>query len=235
MPEWLIKLSGQTLDLEVLRLVRSSSWAVEKADGNYYLTSRDFESFTEAADALNAASDLLPLINGAAMALMNGFERVSLDNQVTRRSEGGTESTAIVVRRSRMRIRSSAPTVLISGVPVQKPEYEDMKPTLSLAANNHFVERALALYGSIEHTWRNLFMVLDVIEESCGGERELLAKPWASAKLKRFKATANNWCALGAESRHGIAGWKKPERPMSLDEAQELIRHTLQGWIRSLC
>jgi len=63
---------------------------------------------------------------------------------------------------------------------------------LEVAAQNEPLQRALYLYGKLDHNWRGLYMILEAIEDGNGGERGLIAKSWAAQPVKNFKATANS-------------------------------------------
>jgi hypothetical protein len=87
-----------------------------------------------------------------------------------------------------------------------------------------------------EHNWKNLYMVLEVIEDDLGGEEAVLQKRYVSIKkLKSFKRTANSYLAIGRDARHATIKNSMPRSPMSLTVAQELIHIVLQKWLESKC
>jgi hypothetical protein len=61
---------------------------------------------------------------------------------------------------------------------------------LSLTDTDEFLERALFLYGTVEHDWRGLYMVLDVVAESYNGPKELLKQDFV-ANTKATSKTSN--------------------------------------------
>lgn len=101
----------------------------------------------------------------------------------------------------------------------------------NLATVDSAVARALTLYGSLDHDWKNLYMVLEVIEEDLGGKSALMiCYPELSQRLKVFKRTANSFEAVGREARH--AKKLKPQpNPMQIAEARSLIRQLLLYWL----
>ena len=105
---------------------------------------------------------------------------------------------------------------------------------ISAGNKNKLVERALVLYGSLEHTWKNLFMVIEVVEDDLGGEGALIQTGWVlRERLKTLKHTANSFRALGSESRHGTDTKEPPASPMPLNEAREIVMNILQNWLNS--
>ena len=105
---------------------------------------------------------------------------------------------------------------------------------MATGAKDDMVAKALTLYGTLNHNWKNLYMVLEIIEDDAGGEAGLIETAWISrGKLKTFKHTANSFRAVGREARHATAKPNPPSVPMSLREAQELIKSVLKEWLRS--
>jgi hypothetical protein len=224
----LIKLNGQPPDLRALASVSGVNWAVVKEEGGYYLTSPLFDSVPDTGDAYTVAQQLLPLMNGAAGIYIPNFEPVQLDGSAKRLNEDGTSTQNIRIQTATARIRC-----VVS--PVALNESPNIDSWMALARMDRDVRKAMALYGGLEHSWRNLYMVLEVMEDCYGGEKGLFAASWApdEAGIKLFKRTANNWQALGSEARHGTEQWEPPPKPMSLQDARELIRRTLLAWVQS--
>lgn len=227
MSRTLIKLDGQAMDLEALASVSGLDWGVVKEEGSYYLTSPLFDSVPDVADAYTLAQQVLPLLNGAAGINIPNFEPVKLSGSAKRQNESGTSTQAAQSISAGARIRRE-----IS--PASLEQSPDIDSWMVRARMDTYARRAMELYGSLEHSWRNLYIILEVMEESCGGDKHLLAASWLpdEAEIRLFKYTANNWQALGSEARHGKEQWKPPAKPMSLQDARELIRLTLLAWLQ---
>jgi hypothetical protein len=58
-----------------------------------------------------------------------------------------------------------------------------------------------------------------------------MAWPELDKGLKRFRGTANDPAHAGPEARHGRPEPKPISDPMSLREAEDLIRRLLETWI----
>lgn len=225
-PRCLVPLYGQPEDLHALHTVRQQDWRVEHQDGTYYLTSSLLDVARDADDAYQFAKELLPLINGAAMTYLRHFEPLTLAGSAIIIKDDGTRQTAQAIT-GKARIRHP-----IAPADVQNaPQIDDW---MALAYKDRQVEKALQLWGSLDHNWRNLYLVLEVIMDTTGGEKGLLVQPWLPdpTGIERFKYIANNWRALGTDARHATEKWKAPANPMILPEAQELIRLTLLAWLQ---
>ncbi len=58
---------------------------------------------------------------------------------------------------------------------------------------------------------------------------------WTKDKISQFTHTANSQSALGDDARHGVDRNDPPKEPMSLSEADALIRNLLQKWLQWKC
>jgi hypothetical protein len=77
-------------------------------------------------------------------------------------------------------------------------------------------------------------MVVDAIEDHHGGERELEKMDYCPRELDDFTSTANSWKAIKLAARHGrtTQGVEKPR--IALNDAKEVIRKLMEGWIEYL-
>ncbi len=105
----------------------------------------------------------------------------------------------------------------------------------ALADTEETLKHALYLYGSVEHDWRGLYMVLDAIADHYGGVKKLLKQGLApERKIKDFKATADSFKATKLAARHGSTSRGIASPKMTLSEARELIRKLLGAWVAKL-
>lgn len=231
--EWFVRLRGPTEDLSSLTQIHAPHWAILLEDSQFYLRSSRFEGASDANVVLARAAELLQVINGAALLCIVDFRPIELCGEARRHRGDGISDIYIAVPPEQLSLRAGRPTVLLNGEPIASSEFSEIEDFLASAADEYVVEKALALYGSLRHTWRNLYLILELIEDALGGEKKLLAQQWATPKLKEFKRTANSWFALRSEARHSTEKWKPPADPMTLDDARVLIRQALRSWIDS--
>jgi hypothetical protein len=118
---------------------------------------------------------------------------------------------------------------------VQHQGPTDNQAIYELGRNNEPLQRAWLIYGSLEHTWINLYKVLDAMREAHGDLRGLQAKNYVPAKdIEDFKATAESLPAIGLLARHAKTKGVILNARMSLPEAQEMFRKLFEGWIAEL-
>jgi hypothetical protein len=221
----LVELEGQPDDLAALASLSSSTWAVVRVEAAYSLTSDAWEAVDELTEVLDSAKDVLDALNGAAAVYILNFEPVRLSGQVHRETDDGKKLNATIQTiTGRGKIRHS---------PQITTNTPDLGAWMTVVEAQASVRKALTLYGGLEPTWRNLYLVLEVIEDSVGGEKALLSGSWCpdSTKIKRFKAIANNWKALGVHARHATERFGQPAATMTLQEAMEVIRAVLAAWL----
>lgn len=143
------------------------------------------------------------------------------------RSEGNFDMY-IEVPPAVLTLTAHPPTVLINGVPQGEPAAERF---LRMAeANPHF---ALAIHcWGLDRSWANLYKSFDAIREGVGGVERLTQLGWISTReIRRFRHTADNYHATGDEARHAKLSRRPPTNPMTLPEADALIRRLLEQWV----
>jgi len=237
----LFMLQGEPFDLQDLaELFSTGPRTVTRHDEHYYL-SVEMQDNLEDEQAIALAEDELTTINGLALVTVDDYRRVRITGVSALDPTTGKLIPPLRVKVSDgIRARDSF-SGAINGNP-QEPQVTQGSPgetILALAANNNELKDALFLYGTVDHNWRGLYMVLDAIQKGAGGRRKFYAKPWANKAKKKaieaFKGTSNSYDAFGADARHGPIEKQVVKKPtIGLSEARQLIRNLLNGWITEL-
>jgi hypothetical protein len=241
--EQLFQLSDEHFDTEELaRLFPTGSVTVKKIDEHYYLQIPGWETPLEDGEALEVGKVALSRLNGIALLELGNFRPPKIYG-ITKRDPvtGNLVTTRSVLVHGVVRSKAHVNFHLMKEVDGKLVEVSK-SPTfgetvLSLTDTDEFLERALFLYGTVEHDWRGLYMVLDVVAESYNGPKELLKQDFVAkykSDIENFKHHANNYRALGVEARHGLAKEKPPKKKMTLAEAQALIQNILSDWVEKL-
>jgi len=88
------------------------------------------------------------------------------------------------------------------------------------------------LVGSTDESFRQLYVILEILERASGGSRALAEKKWKPRKdFRRFRRTANSSSILGDDARHGTEITAPPRDPMGLEEGQAFIRELVTSWL----
>ena len=94
------------------------------------------------------------------------------------------------------------------------------------------VRQILRLVGSTDESFRQLYVILEILERASGGSRALAEKKWKPRKdFRRFRRTANSSSILGDDARHGTEITAPPRDPMGLEEGQAFIRELVTSWL----
>jgi hypothetical protein len=223
MAEWLARLEGDEHALDLLtEYLEGTNYRVIKEESRYYLRIGDHPDNTEPTVLHETASRSIELLNGAAKLYFGQFRGVTSHVVVRVLEDGVKEGFGFLTLPER------SFTLTLPPIPDAT-----LETWMSAGTQDDSVARALTLYGGLDHNWKNLYMVFEVVEEDTGGEQELIKTGWTSRDIKTFKRTANSFRAIGREARHAKSKYKPPSLPMSLKEAQELIREILQKWLKS--
>lgn len=241
--EQLFQLSGEDFDLEDLAdLFSTGAATVKKTEDRYYMQLPEWESPLDDREALEAGKVALSRLNGIAMLELANFRSPRIYGITRRDPATGALTTAVPitahpVSRTKARVGFQLLKEVDGTIVTVKKAPTFGETVLPMTDTNEFLERALFLYGTVEHNWRGLYMVLDAVSESYGGPKNLLKQDFAQTyknDIENFKHHANSYRALGVEARHGHANDEPPKKQMTLTEAQTLIRDLLKGWVDKL-
>lgn len=227
--KWLVLLEGKESHLESLTdLLRSPEWSVLKEEGSYYLSYSRFDLLTDEVQMCACATELLNLINGAAMFYFEDFKPFTLDVLVRVDEDG---------KRHRECLLSATWTIEGFGFDIEWDESEDfyqhpsdLEAWITIAEQDEKVKKVFRIWTKCEHDWVNLYKVYEVIQDDVG--RRIIEDGWATKKKTEcFSRTAQSPGAIGDDARHGVEKSEPPKNPMSLLEAQRLIIVIVRKWL----
>ena len=187
-------------------------------------------------DALEEAKQHIARLNGIARAYYDNWRPVSIGGITlidpdTGQSVGfivGEKSLPIPIRFGHGGAISDADDSTANA-----PSSPFGDRVLEQAEKNTCLEKTLYLYGALEHNWRELYLVFEVIAEAHGGKKCYIKKfPVLSDQIDSFTGTVNSFNALGIHSRH--AKEDKYRMKQTLQDAQIMIRELLRKWIKEL-
>jgi hypothetical protein len=223
MPEWQIELVGDARDIGLLEsFLTDSPYQITTWKKRKFLTIPGVSLEADSESVHAASTKLLDVINGAMKLYYRRFGGVSFVHVFKFNDDG-------------KRVGFGYLTVPDSNYTLYafNPKDKTIIEWVEMGLDDEEIERALYLYGSLELNWKNLYMVLEIIEDSFGGETPLLkANPVSENDIKLFKRTANSYKAIGREARHGKINFESPPVPMTLAKAQDVMSKLLKGWIK---
>jgi hypothetical protein len=231
MSKWFVQIAGDKFDLEDLPNWFNSSGltVVQEADG-YYMHSSHFDLAKDSNEVRDLAEKLAEKMLGAARLFRPDFQPVKL-GAVVKENEAGGKDIHISVSDSIIGRNKGRASITFNGVE-QKPSTPKPALWLNVAQNYEKVAHALRIWGKGPHDWINLYKILEIIESDVGGK--IYQERWISKpEVTRFTQTANSAEALGDAARHAKKRIPPPPKPMTIQEAQHLIRELLKKWTES--
>ena len=235
MPKWLVRLKGEKFDLEDLpSLLHSPEHTVIEENGFYYLKSSDFDLLGSADEVRERAIAIIKVLNGAVKLHISSFRGVSEDG-VTMIEEDGRRHHYVYLGGSiAARSKVSANLTVTTSNDTQQiaPLPRNVESWISLAKTDKAIADALHLFR--ENTWISLYKVYEIIREDVSGQQAITRNGWATKQgLSRFTQTAQSRAALGDFARHATNKFKPPLQPMSIKEAEALLRGIILSWLSS--
>ena len=239
MQEWFVELSGHKSDLLALtRILTAPALSVVKQDGGYFLKSTDFGLLPDDDKVYTHAKSKMDVLNGIGCVYVDGFVNVGLSGDVKWSDDSGPHRSIFVEAKSVFRISASFGAVVVNGGEVVPTGLTDADKAATAAAKEEIVARALRFFSK-EKNWFNLSKVLDAIGDDLSRDRKrwleaVKAQNWVPrSEINRFSGTANNHTAGKGEARHGFDYGDPMPNPMTLGEAEQLIRTILAGWLQT--
>jgi hypothetical protein len=242
MAGWRVQLTGHEFDLRALerQLTAPELRVIQehdevRQDHSFYLLSSDFDAMNEAETVLNRAKEYVLYINGLGSILLDSFQPVKIGHILWINEDGSRKAFAFASANLTMRgdvlIAHATVTQPEGAAPPGPPPPSDVQFGVLLAPQDENVAKVLRLWKQ-NQDWSALYKVFEVIESDVGGA--MWRQGWVSkGEVDRFTGTANSADAIGDAARHGHHKYKSPKKPMSLPDAQALIKHLVGRWLTS--
>ena len=231
---WEVVLAGDDTALRSL----SDSFAdgdqtILERDGEYVFRWSVLDGLSGATQVKAIADEQIARLSGSASLILGAIEPIKVA-QVILVSDDGSRNIHVFPNPVVVTVRMSVPTIQIRRADgteeIHRPA-DPVKAWLAAAESSDDVARVLQFFKGGEHDWGKLYNILEIIEASVG-HNGITNMGWATkGQLKRFRHTANSPQAAGAAARHGHERTQPPPKPMTLNEAQELIRLVARQWL----
>jgi hypothetical protein len=228
---WIFPLKGHSFDLE--DLLKYLAITVIKRDDKFFLQLP--LTSTSEKQIIGNAENFLAIINGTVSVVLPNYRPVELESKSFYYGIDEKDTvahTVIMVDSGEIRIKGNPATIVINGVEQLDPRKGLMSSFLDEASKNREKADALVIVGRSSPTWSELFLVYELVQKNVG--RRMIDENWISqTNVDTFTRTANNYTALGRESRHGKFNWEPPPEPMERHVAVSLIRSLVSSWFQS--
>jgi len=194
----------------------------------------DFDSLGSADEVRERAIAIIKMLNGTVKLHIPSFRDVSEDG-VTIIEEDGRRHHYVYLRGSitaRSKISANLTVTTSNDTRQIAPLPSNVESWICLTKTDKAVADALHLFR--ENTWISLYKVYEIISEDVGGQQAITKNGWATKKrLSQFTQTAQSRAAIGDFARHAANKFKPPSQPMTIQEAESLLRGVILSWLSS--
>jgi hypothetical protein len=228
---WMIEISGDPYDLETLaQLFNTNEPTIKKENDRYVLTSQSFEQYDDSNSNSNIvytkAQEIIDLLNGISRLGVGLTGALKIKSVFIKRDDG--KRVIFCCAKSSLTIRCS----VSDGSKEKSHPDNPIREWLLLAPKNENVKKVLFILAQTPLDWSKLYNILEIIVFDAG-ENLIISEGWASKKsITLFRHTANSSTGLDLSKRHVVPKNQPPEKPMTIQEAKELIISIVCRWLR---
>jgi len=238
MSEWKVELRGDRFDLEELpRHFPQENVNVVEEEGKFFLRSARFTSLGTCQKVYDEAAVLLERINGTMRISIDNFRPTGIEAVIYVDDQGVSHRNVwLRAEAGEYRMKGADISLVYShedldtaGLREPATKFEESWP--EIANHDKNVAKVLRFFSQ-ELDWIVLYKILDVLLEDQGGG--IFDKEWAGEKeINLFTHTANSYGAIGDAARHAqeTKKFQPPPTPMTLSQAQALIRSIVNKWL----
>lgn len=217
-----VKLIGQEIDLKkASEYFKTNQFSVSKFNDEYFICSDKFDDTKDTNIISKIANDFLEKINGILKLKFQGFNLIELNSLFVFEDENGISKVAA------MRTTMSGRGDLAAKANNTDEEIEHQIKKTEELINNPIASEIFHFYSQ-PTSWINLYKVYEIIRDNIGDKRiiEILTK----TELSRFTGTAQSKQQIGDDARHASVKYPGHSQPMTIDEANELIKKLVTKW-----
>ncbi|GAA3612932.1 hypothetical protein [Microlunatus ginsengisoli] len=228
---WRVYLVGEDPDLSLLRReLAAGDVLLLTGEQGSYLQAADFEAYTDAADVLTAAQNLITLLNG--MLSRRSYRPVRSAGRIER----GGSTWVYVSDTVRVTAAISADGVVTDAEGAVAPSGPSQLARQLRAALDHPVvaeaHRILGLTAS--PSWHEFYKVYEILQVACGGGDYELSRCTgvSQRRIEKLTATCNHQVLSGDEARHAaMKGTPSTSRRITKDEGRAIINELIEGYV----
>jgi hypothetical protein len=231
MGTWLVPVIGHEWDIRELIRFSTDDPRFVQENGRTFLTSTAFSDLDDINDVYDRAVPMIEVAIGAASLAEIQVAPVRLDSDAIYILDSGE-------RREYPKAPEGLRAWVHPGEPqdprIVEGQHRVAKKALTYGLANPAIEQVLRLWAAQPRTWAGLYVLLDLVEKYVGQTASEVG--WISKnEWKRFRHSASNSPVRVEEvPRHGAPRGSTPKNPMSLRDAEELIRKVIGLWILAL-
>lgn len=229
--KWQVNLIGDMEDLEDLSKIFSSpDLHIRHEGGGYLLESSSFIQLSDVNTVRDETDRLLTAINATKKLIFSSSTPVER-GPIHAVNEGRTtlflQETISVGSKLRARLTIEKE----DGTVDQSPPDNSIKKWIPLIDSDEKIQRVFKLINYDFNTHRGLCNIVEVIQED--HFTPVMRRGEFYDDIDLLKRTAQSYEAIGESARHAHSRFKKPETPMELSTAKDLVIRIVRMWLDS--
>ncbi len=218
-----VKLSVHEFDLrKASEYFKTDQFSITKTEDEYFIYSEKFNNTKDTNLISKIVVDYLEKINGILKLKFRIFNPIVMDYLFVFEDENGISKiaamNALLLGRGDLSTNANNANKEIES---QKKKTEDL-------LNNSIASEVFHFYSK-PTSWINLYKIYEIIRDNIGDKKiiPILTKH----ELSRFTGTAQSIEQLGDDARHASKKYQGHPQPMTLEEADELMKKLIVEWV----
>jgi hypothetical protein len=220
-----VKLIGQEIDLKKASdYFKTDQFSITKFENEYFICSDKFNDTKDTNTVSGIADSFLEKINGILKLKFQGFNFIALDSLFVFEDEQGISKIATML--TTLSGRGDLTAIANN----TDEEIENQNNQIEGLINNSIATEVFHFY-SHPTSWINLYKIYEIIRDNIGDKRiiQILSKN----ELSRFTGTAQSREQIGDDARHASKKFLGHSQPMTIEEANDLIKKLITKWVEA--
>lgn len=204
-----------------LNILRQTSFQFQNLKTNILFCSHQFNNTKDTNLISEITNCFLEKINGILRLKFQGFNAIAVDSLFVFEDEQGISKIAAM--RATLSGRGDLTAIANSTdeeIGNQNKQTEDL-------FNNSIATEVFHFYSQ-PTSWINLYKIYEIIRDDIG-DKEII-KILSKNELSRFTGTAQSREQIGDDARHAAKKFIRHPQPMTIKEANELIKKLILEW-----
>lgn len=218
-----VRLKGHKFDLKrASEYFNTDIFTISEIEDEYFISSDTFKDTRDTNVVISLAGPFIEKVNAILKLKFHGFKPIELDNLLVFEDENGISKIGAMRGKAFLRFEAS--------INQHKTdlEIENHKIQTENLLNNVAASEVFHFYSQ-PTSWLNLYKIYEIIKDEIG-ESKIIGF-LTRTELNRFTGTAQSKNQIGDAARHASKKYKGHPRPMTIQEADDIIKKLIFNWL----
>jgi hypothetical protein len=218
-----VKLKGHKFDLEqASEYFITDIFSICKIENEYYISSDAFNDVRDTNSIVSLATSFIEKANAILKLKLHDYKPIELENFFLFEDENGISKIGT------MQVTISGRSFVSNGKSQSEHEREIHKKQTETLLNNSVASEIFHFYSK-PTSWIDLYKIYEIIKDNIG-EKKIIGF-LTKSEINRFTGTAQSKAQIGDEARHASNKYKGHSQPMTIQEADVLIKKLIINWL----